>query len=421
MARSGEKRMEESKGKKTTLLNQRTRLLLITLAGFLVFLWLASAAGPAHAAGISVPGRWTPGEGGGGGTPPPPPSYLIEGWVFNRQTGQPASGMSVCLSWGYPLGFCPCDCTLPVLTDSSGHFKFTNSYVLDYNLHGIQAGYQYYISVNGWLDPLNNAGNLGQECDNPLWCQWLGYVTANGNAYASINIYLEPSTVVNVTYAAFYSNTQFATLYYGLSNQGEFHHNLEFNVLSSGISIGYSISRSETFTGAVWGTRSIAFQRIHYAYALYDSTIASPGVVKAGVGDLKPYTGFYNTPISEYITNPQGLFDTDSNHCYNFGMAEQSSQTYYYSETSSHTWGVSGSPFAIIFSAWSNVVTIDETVTTSSTSDVTMYVAVPHGYGYVNFMAYCPGQAGTRFDPLLSPSVGTGGFELHVFDMSGKG
>jgi hypothetical protein len=310
----------------------------------------------------------------------------------------------------------------PVRTDSDGHFEFTNSYVESYGLYyGIVPCTWYYLSVNGYFDPWTGDTNLGYSCDNPAWCQWLCNVTTNSNGYGKEVIILQPSAVVNVTYAALYSDTQFATLYYGLGNQSDFYHTLNFGVLNSGVSTGYSTSQSQSFTASVWGVKSIAIQMMYYASAFYDSIIANPGVVTAGLTRV-PNQGFYNNPISEYITNPNGLLSTDPKHCLPFGIEQQSSQTYYYSETNSYTWGASASsPLAIIFGAWGNVVTLDVTVTASCRSDVTIYVGVPQGYGYVNFMAYCPGPAGTSFDPLAKPSVGTGGFELHVFDMSGDG
>jgi hypothetical protein len=57
----------------------------------------------------------------------------------------------------------------------------------------------------------------------------------------------------------------------------------------------------------------------------------------------------------------------------------------------------------------------------NTTNDSSICVHLPSGcsYGLVNFRAYSLG-AGT-FNPLLDPHKETGGLELHVWDMSGKG
>jgi len=283
----------------------------------------------------------------------------------------------------------------------------------------------YFIDVNGWCDNWYGSTTLGVSCDNPAWGQWSGNLTTDSNAYGTTFVQLSPAAVANVTFAALYSNTKFATLYYGMGSSSDFYHTLSFGVLNSGISEGYSSSQSQSYLASVTGVESIAVQMMYYSNAYYDSfqsSIGNPGVVTAGITTRVPYHGYYQPAISDYITNPSSLITTDEPHTFSFGLAP-STETYSYSESGSYTWGASvGSPFGIIFSAWGNVITLDETVTTttSHTNDVTISVTVPQGYGTVDFMAYCPGPAGTSFNPIEG-SVGTGGFELHIWDMSGDG
>jgi hypothetical protein len=237
---------------------------------------------------------------------------------------------------------------------------------------------------------------------------------------------LAPATIVNVTFAALYSNTQFATLQYGIGSSTDFYHTLSFGVLNSGINIGYSTSQSGSYTGSVTGVESAAIQMLYYSNA-YDDCPPGGGsgtfnVVDAGIGEKVPYNGYYANKISEYITNASALYTTDLPHTFTFGACP-GTWTYGYSETGSYTWGLSvGSPFGILFGAWGNIISIDETVstTTEKTNDVSISVTIPPGYGDVQFMAYCPGPPGTTFNPLQS-SVGTGGFELHIWDMSADG
>jgi hypothetical protein len=144
-------------------------------------------------------------------------------------------------------------------------------------------------------------------------------------------------------------------------------------------------------------------------------------VVEAGIAELVPHQGWYQPPISEYITNPSALKTTDPAHTFSFALGP-STETYSYSESGSYTWGASvGSPFGILFSAWGNIITLDATVTTTTghTNDVNISVTVPTGYGLIDFMAYCPGPPGTSFNPLAANA--TGGFELHIWDMSDDG
>jgi hypothetical protein len=234
---------------------------LIALAVFLVFLWFASAAGSAYAAGSSEPQwLWTGGDGGGGS--PPPPSDKIEGYVYQYLTGTPVSNVTVYLAWTrFTEGACgPYYYTVtPVRTSSSGYFEFTNSIVESYGCaYGIWPSTTYYISVNGYYDPVDGyfdplwcTTDLGVACDNPARGQWLGNVTTNSNGYAEETIALQSSAVVNVTEAALYSDTKYATLYYGTESDYQVEHSLSFSVEGI-ISTGYTTSMNTTYSSQFW-------------------------------------------------------------------------------------------------------------------------------------------------------------------------
>ena len=392
--------------KRPLLRSQRILLPLIVVAVLLFVVALSSAGKPAYAASPASSSTPNVIVGGGGGNPPP----QIMGQIFNAQTGGYAANVTVCLYdeyWniGAFLG--------STTTDSQGNFDFSFGEIL--------ANGEYLITINGYQS------GLGTSPIDPTWCQYDGYVWTNSGSQGLMGrVLLPPAAVVNVTYAALYSNTQFATLSYGLGSSSDFNHTLSFGVLNSGISVGYTTSESESYTGSVTGVESIAIQMMYYSNAFLDGRCSggasAPGVVEVGITSPVPNHGWYQPPISDYITNPLGLLTTDLSHTFSFAMGP-STEKYYYSESGSYTWGASaGSPFGILFSAWGNVITLDETVTTTTghTDDVTMSVTVQPGYGELSFMAYCPGSSGTSFNPLEG-SVGTGGFELHIWDMSDDG
>lgn len=394
--------MKQDNLTKRSLLRSQRILPLIVFTVLVFVLALSSAGKPAYAASPAPP---TPQMiiGGGGGNPPP----QIMGQIFNYETGDYATGVTVYI---YGTGLNQGILIGSGTTDWRGNYDFVTG--------AIQPDSEYLVTING------QQSDLGTATTDPSWCQYECYVWTNSGSQGIMGrVLLEPSAIVNVTYAALYSNTQFATLSYGLSNSSDFYHTLSFGILNSGINVGYSTSQSESYVASVTGVESIAVQQMYYSNAYYDEIISNPGVVKAGINELVPYHGYYNNLASEYITNPNELITADQPHTFSFGLAP-STETYYYSESGSYTWGASvGSPFGIIFSAWGNIVTLDETVTTTTghANDVTISVTVPQGYGTVDFMAYCPGPKGTSFNPLHANNVGTGSFELHIWDMSEDG
>ena len=415
---------QKSIAKRPLLRSQRILLPLIVVAVLLFVVALSSAGKPAYAANPNTGVSPQSSSGGGGGGSELP--NTIYGYVYTYASPAsqevPIVGVSVYLVWDYCFPV-----QGPILynttTGPGGYFIFNESDMYEGAPLPIYAHTTYFVDVNGWYNYQSNPiTSLGVTCDYPAWGQWSGNVTTDSNGCGVTSVQLNAAAVTNVTFAALYSNTKFATLSYGTGSSSTFYHTLSFGVLNSGISAGYSASQSGSFTASVTGVESIAIQRMYYSNAYYDSSLSSPGVVAAGITALVPYQGYYDNAISEYITNPSGLLTTDRPHTFSFGLAP-STETYYYSESGSYTWGASvGSPFGILFSAWGNVITLDETVTTTTghTNDVTISVTIPQGYGTVDFMAYCPGPAGTSFNPLEG-NVGTGSYELHIWDMSSDG
>jgi hypothetical protein len=386
-----------------TAKNPRVLMLLVAFSFFLLLLAMSNTK-PVYAAGtVPAPQRIIPGGDDGGPTPAP-------NTIYGQLESLGALGP-------YPahvlVNLIQFTSIWTIYTDDIGCFQFqTGAYYPGQTSLVIMPNIRYEITVNGGY-----INEMGGWIPDPAWGQWAGYVVTDDTCWAQVYPRLQPAAVVNVTYAALFSNTQFATLQYGLQTTSTFSHSVSFNVLNSGISIGYSTSSSATFTCWVTGASSISVAKHHYANAFYDSTLTNPAVVKAGISSQVPFTLFYSYPAMEYV-NPSTL-----NVSYaDFSINEGSGQKYQYSETGSHTWGATaGVPFGIIFSAWSQVITLGETVTTSGTNDVSFTVYVPSGYGYgfVNFRAYSPGAG--SFNPLQDPNKGTGGLELHVWDMSGKG
>jgi hypothetical protein len=157
--------------------------------------------------------------GGGGGSSSP--TYNIYGQVFNCPNGDYVSNVTVCV-WNTQGALCG-----EATTDSSGDFNIVSL--------AIMANSEYLVTVNSYLS------GLGTSPIDPTWCQYSAYVETNSLASGMAQpIPLAPATIVNVTYAALYSNTKFATLSYGIGSSSDFYHTLSFGVLNSGINVGYT-------------------------------------------------------------------------------------------------------------------------------------------------------------------------------------
>ncbi len=396
--------------------DKRVLMLLLSVACLLLMVVMANAR-VAYAGSETDQGggngptpQWIwPGDGGG--TDPIPNTFYGE--VYNP-TGRPIpAGVAVVLTGGGNMGYAW------TTTDSQGTFQIQSGSVVGNNIE-IKPNTIYQLLINDE----DAQGRPGFGLVDTEWCQAGGWYFTDNMGWANVHIQLQRAPKVNVTFAALYSNTQFATLSYEWGTSTTFNHQLDFNVLIVGVSTGYSVTTSGSYMCRVDGNERIAVQRIFYANAYYDAKpydpYGTPGVTVAGVTIPDKYSGYYNNPVNEYLSNASELLSTDPSHTFSFGLGP-STAIYGYTETESHTWGVSASPFAILFNVFGNLITMDETVTTTKSTYVKMSVTVPTGYPLINFMAYCPGPPGTSFDPLRDSKDGTGGYELHIWDMSGYG
>ncbi len=396
--------------------DKRVLMLLLAFACLLLMVVMANSrvayAGSEtdHSGGNGPTPQWIwPGDGGG--KDPIPNTFYGE--VYNPAGRPVPAGVAVALYGGGSMGYAW------TTTDSAGTFQIKSGSVIGNNIE-IKPNTIYQLLIND----RDRNGLPGFGLVDTEWCQSGGWYFTDNIGWANAHVPLQRTPQVNVTFAALYSNTQFATLSYEWDTSTTFNHQLEFGALTAGVSIGYSVTTSGSYTCRVDGNERIAVQMIYYANAFYDAKpydpYATPGVTVAGVTIAVPYLGYYNNPVNEYISNPSELLNTDRPHTFSFGVGP-STAIYGYAETGSHTWGISGSPFAILFDAFGKLITMDETVTTTSSTYVKILVTVPTGNPLINFMAYCPGPSGTRFDPLRDSKDGTGGYELHIWDMDGYG
>jgi hypothetical protein len=361
---------------------QREFMLLLALLTCLFFLWIVSSTKPAYADnGLQV---LDPGDGGGGG--PPPPSNTIEGWVINRRDGSFAVGLTVYLYYG-EYGF-------ETTTDANGHFVFQGAYICP--------NWDFLFSLNG------ERYSLGDSCDDARWGQWFGGIHTNDVGYGSRNIFLEPAAKVNVTAAALFSNSQYATLYYGRQTEHTFSHGLSFHVPILGISTGYTTSETVTYSVLFECAPNTAqhVYRTHYASTYYDEIIGD--VVASGITDVVANCYWGSRSTHEYLDSNS----LPTNDWGDFTVAPGAME-WEYRETGSHTWSASdGVPFAIIYAAFSRIINLDITVTvaTGTTTWVRFRIENPTGHDLC-FRAYTPGA---RPDP---PDGELGGMELHVWQI----
>jgi len=372
------------------LRSQRIILPLIIIAVLLFVVSLSSAGKPVYAASATpqqIVSGGGPGVGGGGGSPPP----QIMGQIFNAQTGGYAANVTVCLYdeyWniGAFLG--------STTTDSQGNFDFSFGEIL--------ANGEYLITINGYKS------DLGTSAIDPSWCQYESYVWTNSGSQGLMGrLSLPPSAVVNVTYAALYSNTQYATLYYGTESVHTVEHSLSFNVPVLGIGTGYTTSISATYSSTFWTAplHSEIIYSPYYAASYFDGTQGK--LVSAGI--VEPALGYPSGSMStnEYVT-PQ-----NANPAYTalYTVAPGGAE-FDYMESGSWTWQASVVPFGIIFQEWSQVISVDVTVTV--TQEWTQWVRTV----FTN-----PTNSNLEFlvhGAQPTPN-GFGGMELHVWDMSGDG
>lgn len=359
-------------------------LVSLALAVFIVFLWSVFMTEPVYANDPPDAMIW-PGDGGG----EPAPPHTIEGYVMGAGGPAPA-GVNVYLYYG--------SLTVETTTDAYGHFEFEGSWIVPNET--------FWITANGKLY------DLGTWCDDASWNQWKGWIITDENGYAYETIHLGRSAIVDVPAAALFSNTKYATLYYGIETTSSFSHTLHFNVAGSGIDTGYTTTMMESTEFEGQPLLSWYVCRSHYAATYWDDT--KPGIAKTGISAIVENTFWHANLTSEYLdpnSLTEGYVDIPVPH----GIKQRVT----YTETGSYTWSASlGVDFAITYKAFSIPIELDTTVTTTSgATNWVSYVIDRTGDTNLNtliFRAYTSGA-------ILDLDNDRGGIELHVWDISGAG
>jgi hypothetical protein len=392
---SAEERIMEIR-KVSVRTNARNPRLLMPLLAFSFFLLLfaMSATKSVYAAGtVPPPQSFTPGDGGGGYTILP---HTIYGHVHSTLDGSSVVGLEV---WLYDGSF------WYTTTNTTGWFMFQSG-------PQILANSRYMLSLNGRMDTIS----WDSYIPNPDWCQWVGYVQTDRYACAFAPLPMDPKATVNVTAAALFSNTKYATLYYSTTETHTFTHTDTFKLAGSGVTtIG---TQSVIVTGSCWADPShcIKYYRPYYSTACLDATQDPPKVVKAGlIGEVR-YHDWGTAAVPEYL-NPSTLTED----YVDFDVAAGSGVTKVYRETNSTTWSqTGGSSLAIKYSILGFQVDLTTTVTSTTeyANEVTCEV---HNTGNVAlwFRMYTAGFT-FSLDPR-DPRKNLGGMELHIWDMSGAG
>ena len=334
----------------------------------------------------------------GGGDPPPgpPPSNKIEGTVYST-SGGPVTNMIVNL----------CDSFFDYgsnYTDSSGHFQFTGGCV--------KPEHAYYISVNGLY---RQPPYVGIATWDFHWGQWLEMDWTDENAYYGHSIYLAPAAHVSLTMAALFSNTKYATENYEVNNEISFSHSITFSVENSGsgVQTGFSTSETLAYCQGFGADPNICFSIQKPAFASTFFNALPNGVSITGVSGSESGDDWGTEPATEYL-NPNSAQVIQN--CKNFTCARGTYVEKDYTETGSYTW-TSSTPFGMQYSAFGMNLSLDSTVTTTASSKV-HYIVDRRGdtdpTQVLNFRAYTLGT-------LLNPDGHVGGFELHIWDVSGAG
>jgi len=371
---------------------QQRLLVLIALVTFVVFLSFVFVAQPVYA--DSGSNSFWPGEPGGGS------EHTIEGYVYNRATGNPAAGVTVYLYFGGWL-------RAVTMTDANGHFIFQGSYINPY------IGWDYIVTING------EDSYLGYYLDDYHWGQWKGIVQTDDIGYGYRYIYLEPAAVVNVPATALYSNTAYTQqIAYSTGSS----HDLNFK--SSVGSTGFLASQSWTqgFTWTIYGQHTAQFGRRYYAVGYYDDSsgsIFSTGL-SAPFDENEP---FATIDVPEYLTpdlsKPNYGLPTDATP-FSFVIGGSESVSFQYMETGSFTWsfGYSGNVgISFLFFSASVKIDVTGTVTSGHTNAVTLTVGpLPAGTPHHKFVVYTRGFSFTMPSNNPYDPNNKGGLELHIWD-----
>jgi hypothetical protein len=362
----------------------RKRLVLLFVAAIFLAVLLLSFCGNAYG-DPAKPNSITPGEGGGGHYNPRP--HTVEGWISPYSGLQHATGLKVFLFVTYGWSY-------SATADEEGHFEIT--------AYDIYPNGDYLLCINGGGDDCY----LGHTCIDPHWGQWSAVIYTDSIGYYCSDIFLEPATTVNVTAAALFSNTEYATCSYGIESNKIISHSLSFSSTTAGISIGFdttkeiSISYGVSFSTAPGTSQVIC--RPFYAPVYKDEYL---GTLTAGIGEHVEHTQWGSATTHEYLDkqNPPTADYVD------FPVAPGALE-YTYKETGSWTWSASAHvPFEIICSAFGQVISVDTTVSVTSEYITWLSYTIDNTSGHdLMFRVYTGGAR-----PDLDTE--TCGLELHVW------
>lgn len=237
-------------------------------------------------------------------------------------------------------------------------------------------------------------------------------VHTNNNAYAYKAILLQPAAKVKVPAAALFSNTKYATLWFGL--QTGFSHTLNFKSTLPGISIGYTTSKEVTLTVEFKVNPDVKtyIGRKHYANTYWDDRKSGgPGIVSTGISAEVETWDWSTYETREYI-DPTSLKEGYMD----FQLISGTTKKVTYKETGTRTLSASlGIDFAIQYKAFGIPLGLDvEVAVTSSRETWVAYEIYNDSGGTLIFRVYTPGA-------IHDPENKIGGVELHVWNMNGTG
>jgi hypothetical protein len=390
--------------KKLKLKNRRELVLLLALTAFAFLLVVhMSSAGPAYAdspGGSVEPQMIAPPEPGDS------PSHYIAGRVLNYESGFGVGGVKV---YAYVIGV---NDPFVTTTDPVGGFQFYDT--------NIQQDTEYHITVNG------DGWHTGVALENLNWGQWDGWALTNGFAYVFRRIYLEPVTVIDVPAMAMFSNTKYATISYEMTGNYEFSHSMTFSLENPAFTLGYSSTTSESCTYTtgcqVSPNHQMKVSHRHWVatcwYPYLDTyPSSSPSLTTGKAGQDDPSWDWDLLGTSEYLDPNSTLV---VNHHKENRLDQGGLISKEYSETGTYKWSVSAHvPFAIQYLAFGATIDMDTTVACANSNTV-KYVLDRSGDTNPNTLYFWEYTSGASIN-IPDTGSGSGGMELHVWDVSGAG
>ncbi len=345
-------------------------------------------------------------------------SYLIyeadkiEGCVVNSDTGNPVSGMDVYIvACGFLL-------TWMNTTDSNGHFLFR---LYAPNGQPCFPNGNYPVSINGVTPPTAQSCPfaqchiLGDTADDPTWGQWVGDISADGNGYGSLGtIYLTPARRVMVVASALYSETQFTTLHFSMSQSAGIEESISVSIggassIQGGFSNNFQVTSANAFDEPA--THSEIFAYPYYGVGFYcagSQAINLYWSCNTGlqtVGVTAPIPGYHWQPYQtgEYL-NPNSLSGSYLDCTINPAAGT-------FGPSSTTTQGLSSSiGYTSTATFFGITVSLSYSTTFTTSSSNTTGVTISYTNGPAIKLRYYP-ATGSCQNPIF-------GAELHVWDMS---